>query len=1798
MHAHSAACPSGRVARPLALLAAFVGVVVVATAFAPPVAAGEARLTAVRFATPPAIDGDLTDWPAADDGQTARLDRREQVIPSRRDRWDGPDDLSGVVRAGADADSLYLAIEIRDEKAFHPGQPWWLGDGVEVFLDVTGGGTRKEGDLYDAGCWQIFLMPENPEHQWGVAYHGRAYRYDDGGLRGVRIGSHVTDGGVVIEASLPWNGLGLEGFAARDIGFNIALNDSDEGPGDPGTYLSWNGKGDLYRYPANFGVLHLPDRTRAQRTAMPAPSGGPDVGVLLLVLGLGIVGVALLAGPGAGYLARLGPLPKVMALGLTGLLALVATLDAQHVRTRAEGTVRTGLEALATEADEIAVAAAEVGALPPGSAARREAVLADLLRGARVPSVLPAETAGFVDLSKGTAPGGPYDLPLDRFRRLEIADPISTKDLSILLDVRALPARAQDTDAEPLGLARLRIVVADGPPVDWEVTVAAGLDGVVRLEAPIEEIVTPVALEWDPHPGAVHAVLQEVRAGDRLLVLAQATEDGIPAVGGPGSPPSERPLAEGDALDLPLPYVLGADRLWLVLAAPEAFPVRLGSDVAARVRIDYDEGDPTSMVLVNGEHVAAEHLPPGITRPPNMASRIAWRWTDAHGVVHTNDAVPIRLDPARRARHLAFRNEGGAGPLRLVAATVIRTSALSRDSPLGVTPAVGEGTDTVFALAPSPRFAAHLGRGAAGTVRVDRRVGPPERPTRLRLTAPLPTEVHEKEARTHILLIVCLAVSILLLAFLAADAVERFHRLTLRLAFAVLVAALVPLAAAVLLVDRTTARRLEAEATGRVRGALGSAASGLRDAVQRAQEAADHLSAHLARANAEGTTEDVGRMVRLYRAGAFPAAAVQHTLVSQADGPGFEIAGEDPFHSLVGPRFLAERARADGLHVSPWDGVVLVASARRGRVDRAVRVTLGARVDDAFLDEVTAGALPGPDAAAALLDASGAPLASAGPGGPSFLAALAARHTEIADVLDTSREAVLTTIGSRDGVERLAVVTRLPALAAGSEPAWLAIGMDRAALQQTLGEQRDQLAWLSLFGVLLIAGVAALTARRVADPVKALVHVTEAVRRGEFDVKVPPPGADEVGDLAIAFDQMRLDLKHRVGDLDFLRRAQDALQGSLDYTRRTETVLGLFTEAASPDAALLLDAASAAGPLVVVAEEGRSSRFTEREFRPAPGGWIEATLATDDAVVVDAPGRDERVEAEGALGARLVEDRPAWIALPLRVENEPVGLVVLAWDDPAGLPGAEGRRLLGPLAGTCALALHNARLYRLAALDELTRLPGATAFEAALRAEVEVAAGGGPPVTLLRIGLDHLDRVTRRRGVEPARELLRAVGRALRRIGGDVGRSGRLREDELAVRLAGTSREDAIATAEELCARLSRIEVAPEEGGEAVSTGVSIGVARAPDDATSLEFLLDAAERALAAARREGGGRVEDASRLDAGLVDLPPFEEGAVFRSERMVRVVEAARRAARTDAAVLLTGETGTGKEVVANLIHRRSARAEKPFVAVNCAAFPETLLESELFGHERGAFTGAERRREGRFELADTGTLFLDEVAEMAPTAQVKLLRVLQEQQFTRLGGTRPVRVDVRIIAATNRELEEAVGDGSFREDLYYRLNVIRLELPPLRERREEIPLFVERFLGDAARRAGRGPRRMSSTAMDLLYRHPWPGNVRELKNAIERAVVLCDDESIRPEHLRLDGMPNGNPIVPRAAPLDDLNERQRKLLDHLARHGRCTNREYYEMAGTSPRTGLRDLQDLIDRGLVVRDGKRRGAVYRLT
>ena len=293
---------------------------------------------------------------------------------------------------------------------------------------------------------------------------------------------------------------------------------------------------------------------------------------------------------------------------------------------------------------------------------------------------------------------------------------------------------------------------------------------------------------------------------------------------------------------------------------------------------------------------------------------------------------------------------------------------------------------------------------------------------------------------------------------------------------------------------------------------------------------------------------------------------------------------------------------------------------------------------------------------------------------------------------------------------------------------------------------------------------------------------------------------------------------------------------------------------------------------------------------------------------------------------------------------------------------------------------------------------------------------------------------------------------------------------------------------------------------------------------------------------------------------------------SAQMRKVYQVVEQAAPTSASVLIWGESGTGKELVAQTLHQISPRAQQPFVPINCAAIPETLLESEIFGHEKGAFTGASDRREGCFELADHGTLFLDEIAEMTPATQVKLLRVLQERKFRRLGGRQEESVDVRVIAATNVNPADAVKSGKLREDLYYRLNVFSIELPPLRQRKDDLPLLIQSFLAEFNTRNNKNVSALDPAAMRIMEQYGWPGNVREVRNVIERAVILSSGQFIETKHLPplVSGSSDAGKPTVSLAPGTTVEEAERRLILMTLEHTRDNKTRAAEILGISLKT----------------------------
>ncbi len=441
---------------------------------------------------------------------------------------------------------------------------------------------------------------------------------------------------------------------------------------------------------------------------------------------------------------------------------------------------------------------------------------------------------------------------------------------------------------------------------------------------------------------------------------------------------------------------------------------------------------------------------------------------------------------------------------------------------------------------------------------------------------------------------------------------------------------------------------------------------------------------------------------------------------------------------------------------------------------------------------------------------------------------------------------------------------------------------------------------------------------------------------------------------------------------------------------------------------------------------------------------------------------------------------------------------------------ASSLRSLAPIDGIAVVTVEGDRLRRHALhVVGVPRVEGepVEATYARVRAAHDLPAGIGPELPLAGSGAEHVGR----------------TGRAY--VCQDLEREQRFPEDRILLDYG-----------------VKCYVRAPLLRGEGMIGAIGYGRSTlrpfTPEEVTVLEDVSRVIATAVANSRayeqiRALKNRLEEENLVLKEDFDAQAMYEEIVGASPALRRVLAQIEKVAPTDSTVLLLGETGTGKELLARAIHKRSARASRAMINVNCAALPETLIASELFGHEKGAFTGALSRRKGRFELADGGTLFLDEIGDLPADVQVALLRVLQEGEFERVGGSETLRVDVRLVAATNRDLEEAIRDGRFRSDLYFRLNIFPIHVPPLRDRREDVPILVEYFAARHGARLGKRFRHVDRRGMDMLRGYTWPGNVRELENVVERAVILSDGDVLRIE--ALDGRRSG--VASPARPLKE-------------------------------------------------------------
>ena|GEM_PF-513412 len=742
-----------------------------------------------------------------------------------------------------------------------------------------------------------------------------------------------------------------------------------------------------------------------------------------------------------------------------------------------------------------------------------------------------------------------------------------------------------------------------------------------------------------------------------------------------------------------------------------------------------------------------------------------------------------------------------------------------------------------------------------------------------------------------------------------------------------------------------------------------------------------------------------------------------------------------------------------------------------------------------------------------------------------------------------------------------------------------------------------------IFGAIILACaifIGSVVTESITNPIEELKKGAAAVSRGDLRYRLNEESGDELGRLAGVFNSMTGELDQRLEVLRRLTRNTKELSAGLDLPAKIESALAMLLRDLNGERAVLFLYDRQMGRFNAAGDTDDRDRLSPEPIVPG-GGFLKESLRCREPQVFHRVQVTPLFEEINQAERTVVAPEQPLVLLPLPLGQAIQGTILVV------LPAKGENRLclnldyLSSMAHQIAVALENARLYQLAIQDPDTGFYLRAFFRHRLAEELDRTVHNQGRLALLRLSCDGVDRL-KQEAPTSADEVIAAMVGVIRQICRDMYIVGHGQAGSFDILLPDADSSVAL--------QLERALV--EQTAAAIPTALESsirldsGVACCPEDATSMEFLFDALKLSIEMRRaeREAGG-----AGPRSGAPSFPAVIEqaGFVFQSPKMLAILSDIERIADSSASVLLLGETGVGKEVAAEIIHRRSQRAGFLLVRLNCSALAESILESELFGHEKGAFTGAERRKAGHFEVAHEGTLFLDEVADLSLRTQAKLLRVLQDKTFEPLGSSgHPRTVDVRIVAATNRDLSREIERGTFRPDLYFRLKLIVFTIPPLRERKAEIPHLVRRFIDDFNSQNRRHVTQLSPAALDKCYRYSWPGNVRELKNVLNRAMLLAESDQIEPVDLIFEAAPSQisspAPGAPSQAELAvgggaKLNERQTRLLAHLQRHASITNRQYIEMMGISARTGLRDLQELIKLDLIVRRGSRRAAVYQL-
>lgn len=1730
------------------------------TSFAQTQVEPPAKLVIATFA--PTIDGDLAEWKSLD-----KLGFGREQIFRGAGSWRGNKDLSASFLVSWDNNRLYLAGTIFDDQIV--GDEVVTPDQSDCLELHIGSSTLDPTSRAERSVLRLFPLRAHRPWVWGGGEQDVA---EDSlqpitQLAGINVvGRRLDAGSYVFEAAIPFHHFPNLKPGTETLGFDLVLRDFDAGSGTEATAMSWS-KTDPFDGP-RAGVLSLGAPGLMSPVAVPVPLLSSellaDLPYLVVPL-LSLVALILLLRGWARIRGRVRWLRTVLVVfGVAAFLiglwlpALMTSYRAEEQRER----LQSGLESL-----QGMMPLLEAGSLGSYRGASRDRAVVDLVSGRPVERQRYAQYRSLVEIAPDQfgPPVRSFDdlpvrcywlpLPSERAASFQFDPPLRGRKLNLVLGRPYAPSVALidpksaailHVDIDIDGEKQHKVIDLDLPFDDatslgrdfWEARVVPiDLGEEVRTLAELRSLT--IGCTGDPDMRLVGISLEGEQKGSiEPLSLGEPSRDGVLTdLRGPYPQDAGIELAPSAIAKVTIPEGQESpEDLWLFYRAiypglPTANP---GARVA-EVVLHFADGRQKQSIIFEHQVSMFYELAVHNTRddpPADSKASIAMTWGDESQERHINLGYPVKelpqdtalqaiefrnlADYRVRFRSVVFVKEAAIAPqdppdsplvrdgsfrrlpaqpeLEDVVISIYRTGELSestltlneRQDVLTLPRAVGsaEVTETVSLLPAGGRrlsmFAPLRGDGWDGAV----------------LAVSWTDEMWAASGQfaNRLGLLLCL-LSMPFLLVLLSELLAVVANLRFRLMTVMSVASLAPLGLLSLVLVQVLESGHTTEVEDDTSSTVKSAMLQLEEEKSGVKESAQQWLRDLATLANENFIEGEpptpvatvaseldgllsGQLPPEWRGGFL---RLEWQPPNAAVAPVVLVAGDERMHQAEAP------ARLDPGLFMQWGRLMLGVRAEQTVRGGTLSLTAGRPLNGSVL-----GALaPGHDLL--LTDVRGYPLAASEQRSSAERllqqgydpATMLAREAALVTGDETRQPVILRESAAMGdyviGAEVLRDLQDTPrgllVVATPDERATLDLAIGRIPVRAFFWLVAGSLIVLAAFLSFVVSG-------RISRPIERLEKGALALSRGVFETRVPADEGGQVGQLTRAFNQMAVDLHSRMQDLQALNRTMADLAAEHDEGKAIEVLRRFCANQTGADAvvtAMLDDSGTA-----LVLHAGGEAVGERIDLN----GWSVVSLSGPFCCRAK----------QGRLPAPWGEALPqcgALLGLPIVFAGQARGVVLLGFD--LDEPSPVDLELLTTVVAQAASACERSQLQRLAVQDPVTGAFAPDYFRRRVVDQVSQAQYLEQSFSLLAFRVSERNRSARRlqQFVHLLRECLPSAA--------VVGHGGRGR---FYVGLPQSDRQESEVLRQDVTAawRAKGRQDGIEAGGTTFGSALSVF----PKEGASAEFLFDAIRAQLESDPiREAVEAESDVSLLQAGVTAV----------SAAMRPVYSTLRRVAPTDLPILLEGETGVGKEVLTNLVHRWSRRTKGPLIKVHCAALSESLLASELFGHERGAFTGADRRKSGRFEQAHGGTLFLDEVGEIPHDVQVALLRALQEGEIDRVGGTESVKVDVRVIAATNRDMLQMVKAGRFREDLYYRLQGMVVVVPPLRERREELLGLVQQFVHEIVADGHAPARELSTDAMDELFGQEWPGNIRQLRTTIFRALVLARGAVVRLHDVRL-------------------------------------------------------------------------------